>query len=476
MKRWRRVVLSLLLALWAGVAWYHTHKALPAGLAAASPLCPVQPEQVSFIADITAADAYGRGAVSQGIFDAMLQVVHAAQRFLVLDLRALAAEATAARHVTAELTDALLAQRRAHPALQVLFIVDPAVEHYGALPSPQLQLLRAAGVTVVAADLRRLRDPNFAYSALWRLALSWWSSPAGAFGLAAQRLNYKADARKVVLGDDGHGGLAAVVGSADPADNRSSWSNVAARLEGGALPALLASELAVARFSGWRGSPAAFATAPAGGTAPDCAATAAAAPATMQLLTEGAIRTALLEHLAATSRDDSIDVAIYQLGDRAVAQELLAAARRGVSVRLILDANEADENGGTSGLPNQVVASELVSRSGGALHVRWYRTHGERFHAALVMVYGAKHLWLMLGSAQLTRRSLGDYNLEANVGIETARSSALAQQTLQYFDTLWSNRAALGIEYTADFAAFANPSQADYWLYRLLEGAGLAGF
>ena len=56
------------------------------------------------------------------------------------------------------------------------------------------------------------------------------------------------------------------------------------------------------------------------------------------------------------------------------------------------------------------------------------------------------------------------------------RNAPLAQQVLQYFDTLWSNRASLGIEYTADFAAFANPGQSDYWLYRLMEGTGFAPF
>jgi hypothetical protein len=57
-----------------------------------------------------------------------------------------------------------------------------------------------------------------------------------------------------------------------------------------------------------------------------------------------------------------------------------------------------------------------------------------------------------------------------------ARGAPLAQQTLGYFDTLWSNRAALGIEYTADFAVFANPSQSAYWLCRLMEGVGLSSF
>ena len=92
------------------------------------------------------------------------------------------------------------------------------------------------------------------------------------------------------------------------------------------------------------------------------------------------------------------------------------------------------------------------------------------------MIYGRERLWLTLGSANLTRRSLSDYNLEANLAVELARAAPLAQQALGYFDTLWGNRAGLGIEYTADFAAFANPAQSDYWLCRLLEGAGFAAF
>jgi phosphatidylserine/phosphatidylglycerophosphate/cardiolipin synthase-like enzyme len=196
----------------------------------------------------------------------------------------------------------------------------------------------------------------------------------------------------------------------------------------------------------------------------------------VQVLTEGAIRAVLLPRLDATDQGDAIDVAAFYLAERGVVEALLAAARRGVRVRLILDPNEGARRGGAVGIPNQPVAAELVSRSAGAIHVRWYRTHGERFHSALAMIYGRERLWLTLGSANLTRRSLSDYNLEANLAVELARAAPLAQQALGYFDTLWGNRAGLGIEYTADFAAFANPAQSDYWLCRLLEGAGLAAF
>jgi phosphatidylserine/phosphatidylglycerophosphate/cardiolipin synthase-like enzyme len=482
----RRRILTLgVVAAWIATAWWQAHKPLPAGTHVASAVCAVPADGVSFIADITAADAWGRAVVSQGIFEQVLEVVRQARRFIVLDYSLFAGTSTASapqRRIAAELSDALLARRQALPDLKVLFITDPVNEDYGAAPSPELQLLRAGGVDVVLTDLDALRDSNLLYSSLWRLALRWWDTPASRLSVGTRRLNFKADHRKVLIADDGRGGLAGVVASANPHDGESAWSNAAARVSGAALASLLASELAVARFSGWRerADPYSPAPAAASGPAPGCAADSAAgltagSSARVQVLTEGAIRAALLEHVAAAGRGDSIDVAMFYLADSGVTEALLAAARRGVSVRLILDPNENATSGG-SGMPNQPVASELVARSGGAIHVRWYRTHGERFHDAMVMIYGPRRLWLTLGSANLTRRALSDYNLEANVAIEVARSAPLAQQTLGYFDTLWGNRAALGIEYTADFAVFANPAQSAYWLCRLMEGVGLSWF
>ena len=108
--------------------------------------------------------------------------------------------------------------------------------------------------------------------------------------------------------------------------------------------------------------------------------------------------------------------------------------------------------------------------------MRWYRTHGEEFHTKLVMVYGAARFWATLGSADLTRRNLADYDLNANVAIEGPRAAAVAAQMSDYFETLWSNQASQGIEYTADFAVYADASQARYWLYRLMDWTGIASF
>src|SRR5262249_20545780 len=155
---------------------------LPPGMRVASAACSAPAEDVAFIADITAADAWGRPAVSQGIFDAVFGVVRSARRFIVLDYSLFGASGGGAapqRRIAAELTDAVLERRRSLPALAVLFITDPASESYGAARSPELRLLRAAGVDVVVTDLDQLRDSNLLYSSLWRLFLRWWDTPSG---------------------------------------------------------------------------------------------------------------------------------------------------------------------------------------------------------------------------------------------------------------------------------------------------------
>ncbi len=503
---WRRIALLTFAALWVGTAFWQTNKPLRPGLHIDSAWYPVAPRDVMFIADVTSADAYGRPIVSQAIFDEVLNVVHSARRFIVLDYFLFGAPAAAAaqaqpdpppgvlpRPLSAELRDALIEQRRAHPELQVLFITDPISELYGDRPSADLLRLRAAGVDVTVTDLKRLRDPNFIYSSLWRLGIGWWSG-TGSAGSAPRRgwlpnpilesdapvslrawtrlLNFKANHRNVILADDGRDGLVAIVGSASPHDPSAAQSNAALKITGPAMLPLLRSELAVAQFSGWRGSlqpiaalAGASSTGPATTTGPRA-----------KVLTEGAIRSALIERLEACARGDSIDIATFYIADRGIVEALLAASRRGVTVRLILDPNKDAFGHARGGIPNQPVASELVAASDGAIHVRWYRTHGEQFHTKLAMVYGAQRLWLTVGSANLTRRALLDYDLEANVAVDLERTAPLAMQVLDYFDTLWSNRAPLGIEYTADFGFYSDPSQLHYWLYRFLEATGASLF
>jgi hypothetical protein len=410
------------------------------------------------------------------------------------------------RPLSRDLTETLIAARRTHPQLRVLFITDPVNDLHGALPSPALAALRRAGVEVVTTDLDPLRDSNPAFSGLWRLAVAWWSEPVEGpgwlpnpldngparvpFDAWARLMNAKANRRSVLIADDGAGGIVGVVGSARPHDASSAHSSVALRVRGEALRPLFESEIRIARFSGWRGvpillpapgSPAGAAPAtgrdriPARAVRP-VAADDPAARLRVSVLTEGGLRDALLERIDAAQAGDRIEIAMLYLSQRAVIQALIDASRRGATVRIMLDPNAEAFGYPQSGIPNRPVASELVSRSDGAIKLRWYRTHGEQFLGGLCAIGNDERVWLTIGSANLTRRSLDDFTLEANVAVEAPRTAPVAIELDRWFNTLWNNRASVGIEFTVEFGAYADPAQSRYWAYRIMESAGLGTF
>ena len=71
----------------------------------------------------------------------------------------------------------------------------------------------------------------------------------------------------------------------------------------------------------------------------------------------------------------------------------------------------------------------------------------------------ATEFWFTLGSANLTRRNLEDFNLEANVAASVPLNADIATQISTWFDSLWNNRGPPELEYTAEFGAYADPSQ-----------------
>jgi phosphatidylserine/phosphatidylglycerophosphate/cardiolipin synthase-like enzyme len=490
-RRWGRRVFYAFVAAWIAVGAWNVFKPLPDGMRLRGEIVDTPLGDVHFLADVTTADAFGAPVVRQQIFDAMFKLIGEAREYLVLDFflfnsqRGSMLDTKPQRALSAELRDALLARKRAVPDLKIVVLADPINDVYGGLPSKDLKALTDAGIDVVRLDLDLLRDPNPIYSAFWRLTMKWWSGDGSgdaflpnplddgpdrvSFGAWARLLNFKADHRKVIIGDDGKGGMTGIVASANPHDASSLNSNVGLRVSGAALAPLLASELALARGSGWQDpwTPPEPATSPL--LSPENA-------ARVQALTEGEIRAAVVRNFAAAGVGDNIDVAMFYLSEREVIQALLGAARRGAAVRVILDPNKDAFGREKNGIPNRSVAAELSAASEGAIKVRWFRTHGEQFHTKLVVVRTAKEYWFTLGSANLTRRNIDDYNLEANLAATIPPGSDLATSIGTWFDQLWSNRGPPDLEYTTDIGTYADPSQGTYWLYRFMEGTGLSSF
>jgi phosphatidylserine/phosphatidylglycerophosphate/cardiolipin synthase-like enzyme len=483
-KRW---IAWALLALWAGVGVWNVTKPMPAGTNVSTEPRLVPAGDVQFVYDLTHAQPQQPDELvyEQRIFDEVLRIVDESRSFIVADFflvnQLMGASGAAHRPLSRQLADHLIARKQAVPDLQILLLTDPINDVYGGAPSPLLGELRKAGVDVVVTDLERLRDSNPLYSSLWRTLLQWWGNSAS--GGAASNpftsdgsditvrswlalLNFKANHRKLIVADREDGTLAALVTSANPHDASSAHSNVALRFSGALAGDIVASEMAIARFSGWRGH---VYTAAAASTPPS-----AQQGIALSFITEEAIRRHLLDAISGTRNGDSISIATFYLADRRVLDALVEAAGRSVRVRVILDPNRDAFGRQKDGVPNRPVANELVTRSGERIQVRWYRTHGEQFHTKIAMIQRGDRFVASLGSANLTRRNVGNYNLEANLAVEAGTESPLAIEMLGYFDRLWNNDGPPGTEYTAAFGAYRDEDSGRYWRYRLMEATGLS--
>jgi hypothetical protein len=310
-------------------------------------------------------------------------------------------------------------------------------------------------------------------------AVGAWPNPVGvgpsgiSFGLWGRSQGYQRSHRQLLIGDDGADGLAGLIFSRPLNAEAALHSAVALQLAGEALEPLLESEFVVAQFSGWSGgamqerSQRRLERQRRGVSAP-----AAVDVVQARAVSEAPIAESLLERIGATGRHDSIDIAALYLSQRDLVRALIDAAWRGVAVRVLLDPGKDGYGYERSGLPNREVASELVAASDGAVRVRWYRTHGEQFSPGFALIRSAGRSWLMIGTAELSRRDLDDFNLAAAFIAELPSAGPASNDALSWFDTLWYNRAPGGTEYTSNVDVYADASQLDYWQYRLFEVSG----
>jgi len=487
---------ALVLAWVIGAVWI-SHKRVPPGVNIAGPWQALPAQSLHFLHDLTAADANGAALVERQIDDELLRMISQARELVLVDTGLFgdlpasgpgASRLRAAPAIATELAEALVRAKRQHPALSVLVLTDPASESIGGALE-LLQRVRAAGMTVLAVDITRLRAPDPAFAAFWGLCCTWWTrtfnaghwpNPIGVgpvevpLGVWGALQGYQRSHRQLLIADDGTGGLDALVFSRPLHAEAGIHSATALELSGMALEPLLESEFAVAQFSGWSDDGAMQERSQRLLGQLRAVLPTAAATARARVLTEAAIAQALVARINATSKGDRIEIAALYLSQRELVRALLGASRRGVDVRLLLDPGKDGFGYERSGIPNRQVASELIAASDGALGVRWYRTHGERFSPGFVLIQSAQNCWLLLGTAELTRYDLDDFNLAAAVLAELPVNAAAATDALAWFDRLWYNRAASGTEYTSDAEVYTDPSPLRYWEYRLLEATGTA--
>jgi phosphatidylserine/phosphatidylglycerophosphate/cardiolipin synthase-like enzyme len=366
--------------------------------------------------------------------------------------------------------------------MPVILITDPINTIYGGVQAPHLETLRRAGVEVVISDLKNLRDSNPLYSAWWRMGPRWFGKPGpgGHFpnpfdsegpsvGVRSwlSLLNFKANHRKVLLSDDGQGRWGIIVGSLNAHDGSSRHSNLAVEITSTAVARQVwKSESAVSVMSGrpLRPAPLPAPALPAPNPGPGCE---------VNLLTEGAIRNAILNELNQSGRGDSIDGAFFYLSHREIRKALIGAASRGARIRLILDPSKDAFGRTKSGIPNRQAGLDLMTHGLGRITVRWYDTHGEQFHPKVFVFHNGVTTTIILGSANMTRRNLDNLNLESNVSIRCPDGSPPEATLQQWFVTLWFNE---GIHATVEYDAFEDDSPIRKILAAIQERTGMGTF
>ncbi len=487
MKRLLVVTLVLAFAASAVSGFWHASRPLPAGLDFAGPPQPVA--DVEFLADLTWLDATGAQQLEHQIFDAMLELVAAADDFLLVDMflfNEFAGDADAGhRLLVAEFTEALLQRMAERPQLQVVFITDPFNTFYGSMPAPALQSLRDAGVQVVISDLDALPDSNPTWSGFWRLCCRWLPEPVPGRGWlpnpvadappVAMRsllrvLNFKANHRKTLIAHTGEG-WQGLVTSANIHDASSRHSNVALRFTGPAAVDLLATEQAILAFS------AAPTTALLPATLQAAAGDQAPEPAlpleqpTLAVLSEAAIRDRALSLIDRAQEGDTVWLLMFYLAHEGVIRALADAAHRGVQVRVLLDPNRDAFGRRKDGVPNRQTALRL-QRAGA--EIRWCNTLGEQCHTKLLLREQGDRLDLLLGSANFTRRNLDNLNPETSVHLQGDARVAALSDARAFAQRSWYNE--VDRSFSLPYEAWADESRLRLWRARFMEWSGLSSF
>ena len=442
---------------------YHTHKRLPDNLNYLGEEYRLDQSRINFLYDLTYVNNHGEIVYEQNIFDALFDYIDQAEKYILIDMFLFnsyrAKNDSIHRDLARELTDKIIEKKRHIPGIKIDFITDKINTVYDGSVSKEIERLKSAGIKVITSDLRKLRDSNVIYSPIWRTFVQWFgnSNSAGTIrhpfsttdGKVTLRsylslMNFKANHRKVFVADN-HGEMISIITSANPHGGSSAHSNVALLVKGDVWKSIYDAEQAVARLSGKSLS---IDNDTSNKNLDD-------ADATIRILSEYQIKKALIEEINDTESASIIRIAQFYLADRDIITSLLSASARGVDIKIILDPNKDAFGYEKNGIPNRQVAHELVSRIKREDQIRWYDTHGEQFHSKLFISEKESRFTVIVGSANLTRRNLDNYNLELDIKVIVQTKSQLAQEIMRYFDRLWNNENGL---FTVDYEHYKEDS------------------
>lgn len=473
-------VIAMVIAILLGQGLFHQFKPLSSGLSFRGEQYRPCGSQVKFLHDLTWYEGTTQ-CKEQEIFDSVFALIDRADRYILIDMFLFNDQTGKSdrsfRDLSGELTEHLIRKKKSNCETVIDVITDPINTVYGGSHSPILERLKKNGINVIITDLAKLRDSNRLYSPFWRLLFQWWGNSAKGglfphpFSASEKKvtlrsyltlLNFKANHRKIIL-TDADSTWSAIVASANPHDASADHSNTAFIIKGKACGDLYTCESAVARFSGGTL-----------GKLPDFQPVSDTSSSRLNLrfFTEGAIRGELVHRISSANGSDTVFVAVFYLSDRKVVHSFGDAAHRGVSVNITLDPNTNAFGYKKNGIPNLPVAAELIKKG---CSVSFYHTSHEQFHTKIISInYASDSIWVMTGSANYTRRNLGDLNLELNCAISGNKATLFAQQVIAYNNRLFSGD--IKQQLTLPLSSVGKPGLFSTLRYRFFEASGFSSF
>lgn len=483
-KNIKTIVLTALICLFfwlVAVGLYQTNKSLPGKLNYLGKEYLVNDSNIEFLYDLTYLNSNGEKQYKQNIFNTLLDAIDGAEQYILIDMFLFnsytAKNGTFHKNLSKELTKRLLQKKKTLPAIVIDFITDPINTTYGGSISPELEQIENAGINVIITDLQKMRDSNFIYSSLWRTFIQWFgnsdrngilkhpfSSTEDNVSLRSylRLANFKANHRKIFVADSSKG-MITIVSSANPHGGSSQHSNIALLVRGDIWRSVYEAEQSVAMMSGGSLSQVEFPSESIENRI----------NARIRVLSENQIKIAIIREISSENVSQKIKIAQFYMADRDIIKALLTASDNDVDIKIILDPNKDAFGYEKNGIPNRQVAHELVKKSQNRIQIRWYDTHGEQFHSKLFVSERVDRVTAILGSANLTRRNLDNYNLELDVLVTMEKNSETAKIINRYFNRIWNNENGL---YTVDFEKYEEDSLVKNIIYRIQEGMGLATF
>ena len=508
-----------------------TIKNPPLGINYESPIR--ETENAEFYYDLTYLDKDGNIQYDRNLWDATLKVVDNAKDYLIIEMFLFNDLYNKDKEHFPEFakkyTERLVKKQEENPNLKVYILADENNNFYGAFEHPFIISMKNAGINVIIVDIFKLKDTFPWYSPIWRTFIKPMGNPQNKGWITnfygdmwpkltirnlLRALNVKADHKKVFLNEK-----EVVVSSANIHDPSYFHENIAIYTDGPIVKDVLHNLQLVAKFSDSEinvdGSDRRMENIMNSGSndktetdektlnsenqkennvkqinneeneqnvkektsinsEKNSITDTEGHTYKIQYLTEGAIGKHLDEDIDSLKAGDELLMGMYFLADKGVIDRLIKAANRGVKIRIIFDRSRDAFGMSTNGLPNKPVSKKLKKKTKGKIEIKWYFTNNEQYHTKITLMKKTDgNVIINAGSANLIKKNIRGYIMDANFRILTTQNSKISKDIYEYFDRLWENKDGL---FTLNFDDEPTTGGFSDFMYKILDATQLGSF